>query len=207
MEVAFESEAFAAAKAPVLNELLTPPLTKRFGFLEKKDPEQVRRGAQHEAAFEATMEADRQLLEERHLARDAVTKAALMDLLGKPTPRKAKEAEVFTCRLCPREYGGKKNYGFCSSKCRAAKKGKCEHGRRKDVCKDCGTGHCRHGRRRRKDVCKDCGTGYCQHGRPKHTCKDCGTGYCQHGRPKHTCKDCGTGHCEHGRRRGRCKDC
>ena len=40
---AFESEAFAAIPAPVLNELLAPPLIKTFGFLEKKDPEQVRR--------------------------------------------------------------------------------------------------------------------------------------------------------------------
>jgi hypothetical protein len=69
---AFESEAFAAAAAPVLDESLTPPLTKAYPFLEKKDPEQVRREAQRAAACEAKMEASRQLLEERHLAKDAV---------------------------------------------------------------------------------------------------------------------------------------
>jgi hypothetical protein len=84
------------------------------------------------------MVADRQLLEERHLAKDAVKNAALMESLGQPTPRKereprkakppkakprkAKEAEVFTCRRCPGKYtdatdsGGKckRNHGFCS---------------------------------------------------------------------------------------------
>jgi hypothetical protein len=43
MEDAFESVAFAAAPAPERNELLTPPLTKRFGFANQKDPEEVRR--------------------------------------------------------------------------------------------------------------------------------------------------------------------
>jgi hypothetical protein len=52
-------------------------------------PEQVRREAQHEAEFEATMEADRQLLEERHLAKDAVKKAALIGELGGSLPRRA----------------------------------------------------------------------------------------------------------------------
>jgi hypothetical protein len=95
---AFESEAFAAAAASVLDESLTPPLTKACPFLEKEDPEQVRREAQRAAAFEAKMEADRQLLEERRLAKDAVTntevtKAALMELLGEPTPRKERGAQ------------------------------------------------------------------------------------------------------------------
>jgi hypothetical protein len=179
----------------VLDESLTPPLTKRFGFAKQKDPEQVRREAQHEAEFEATMEADRQLLEERHLAKDAVTKAALMELLEQPAAEKAKEAEDLTCRACYGKYtdardsggGSKKNYGFCSKTCRAAK-GKCEHGRK-------------------KSQCKDCGTGYCDHGRRKHECRDCGTGYCEHGRKKSQCKDCGTGHCEHGHQRGKCKVC
>ena len=76
---AFESVAFAAAAAPVLDESLTPPLTKACPFLEQKDPEQVRREAQHQAEFEATMEASRQLLEERHLAKDAVGHELLME--------------------------------------------------------------------------------------------------------------------------------
>ena len=38
MEDAFESVAFAAAPAPERNELLTPPLTKRFGFANQKEP-------------------------------------------------------------------------------------------------------------------------------------------------------------------------
>jgi hypothetical protein len=126
--------------------------------------------------------------------------------LQQPATEKAKEAEAFTCRYtgCNAKYTdatssgakSKKNYGFCSSKCReAAKKAsKCRVKQK-----------CQHGRPKHK--CKDCGTGYCQHRRRKDMCKDCGTGYCQHRLPKHTFKDCGTGHCEHGRRRGQCKDC
>jgi hypothetical protein len=72
MEVAFESEAFAAAPAPVLNELLTPPLTKRFGFLNQKDPDQVRSESPHDAAFGATMAAGRELHEAGKVAEDAV---------------------------------------------------------------------------------------------------------------------------------------
>jgi hypothetical protein len=201
---AFEFEAFAAAATPVLDESLTPPLTKAYPLLEKEDPEQVRREAQHAAAFEAKMEADRQLLEERHLAKDAVTKAALMELLGKPTPGarptpgKAKRAEDLTCRACcgkytdARDRRGRRHQeepGFCSRTCRAAK-GKCDHGRRKRQCKDCGTGYCKHGRQKGK--CEDCGTGHCEHGRQLGKCKDCGTGcYC----------------CVHNRRKGLCKDC
>jgi hypothetical protein len=56
----------------------------------------------------------------------------------------------------------KKNYGFCSSECREARKAakkapptQCEHGRQKSRCKDCGTGYCKHGRQKCK--CKDCG--------------------------------------------------
>jgi hypothetical protein len=43
MKGAFEFDTFAGTKSPALDELLTPPLTSRFGFLNKKDPEQVRR--------------------------------------------------------------------------------------------------------------------------------------------------------------------
>jgi hypothetical protein len=120
----------------------------------------------------------------------------------------AEKAEVFTCKICLREYGGKKNYGFCSSKCRAAAKKaplKCDHGRQKSKCKDCGTGHCKHGREKSK--CTDCGTGHCAHGRQKSKRKDCGTGRCEHGREKGKCKDCGTGHCAHGRQKSNCRDC
>jgi hypothetical protein len=106
---------------------------------------------------------------EGHLAKDAVTKAALMEQLEQPAAEKAreaaekaKEAEVFTCRLSHREYGGKKNYGVCSAYRTQGLRHNCEHGRRKDACRDCGTGHCEHGRRRGR--CKDCGTGHCEHG-------------------------------------------
>jgi hypothetical protein len=167
---AFESVAFAAAAAPVLDKSLTPPLTKAYPFLEKKDPE-------------------------------------------------PKEAEVFTCKICPREYGGKRNYGFCGKTCRdaqragappkkARKRKQCEHGRPKNRCKDCGAGYCQHGRQ--KHQCKDCGVAHCEHGRPKNRCSrtHCGgAGYCQHGRLKYRCKDCGTGYCQHGRQRGRFMEC
>ena len=59
MEDAFESDAFAASKPPELNDELTPPQRKAHPFLEQKDPEQVRREAQHQAEFEATMEPSR----------------------------------------------------------------------------------------------------------------------------------------------------
>jgi hypothetical protein len=48
----------------------------------KKDPEQVRREAQHQAAFEAKMETDRQLHEQGHLAKDALAVAGLLEQLG-----------------------------------------------------------------------------------------------------------------------------
>jgi hypothetical protein len=113
------------------------------------------------SAFEARMVADRQLLEERHLAEDAVTKAVLMEQLEQPAAEKAKEAEAFTCKGCTGKYTdatssgakSKKNYGHCSSECREAAKGMCDHGRRRSCCKDCGTGRCKHGRYKHK--CKD----------------------------------------------------
>jgi hypothetical protein len=46
------------------------------------------------------MEADGQQLEEEHLAKDAVTKSALIELLEQPAAEKAKEAEAFTCKVC-----------------------------------------------------------------------------------------------------------
>jgi hypothetical protein len=115
-----------------------------------------------------------------------------MEQLEQPAAEKAKEAEkeahTFTCKACTSPYtdgsggaasgsrSGKRNYGFCSSTCRTAKKAprKCEHNRRKDSCKDCGTGYCEHNRQ--KGSCKDCGTGYCEHSRRRDSCKDCGTG-------------------------------
>jgi hypothetical protein len=121
---------------------------------------------------------------------------------------KAKEAEIFTCKLCNGKYtdetavsGSKKNYGFCSKTCRDANRkappSKCEHGRDKSQCTDCGTGHCEH--ERRKSQCTDCGTGTCEHGRRKSQCKDCGTGHCEHGRRKCDCRDCSAGQRQHGR--------
>jgi hypothetical protein len=50
--------------------------------LYKKDPEQVRREAQHEAAFEAAMGPGRQLHEEGFVAKDAVAAAVLIGELG-----------------------------------------------------------------------------------------------------------------------------
>jgi hypothetical protein len=92
--------------------------------------------------------------------------------------QKVSEAEIFTCRACNSPYtdgsdggsGSKKNYGFCSSKCRRAPQ-KCEHGLKKSKCKDCGTGDCQYGLW--KSNCRDCGAG--RYGRKKSQCKDCGT--------------------------------
>jgi hypothetical protein len=80
---------------------------------------------------------------ERKLAE--IAELALIKQLG--AAEKAKEAQIsaFTCKVCNGKYtdgsgsgsGSKKNYGFCSSKCRAAKKAprKCEHGRQKGKCR------------------------------------------------------------------------
>jgi hypothetical protein len=125
-------------------ESLTPPLTKRLGFAEQKDPEQVRREAQHQAEFAAEMTPSRQLHEEGHLAKDAVEAAGLIKQLGKPA---AKKAPTGTC-----EHGRRKH------RCKDCGTGYCKHGRQKGQCKDCGTGHCQHGRQ--KNACKDCGTDY-----------------------------------------------
>jgi hypothetical protein len=121
--------------------------------------------------------------------RDAVEAAVLLEQLDQPAAEKAKEAkeaEGFTCRGCNVPYTdatssgakSKKNYGYCSMKCRGVRKKaprappkQCEHGRRKGQCKDCGTGRCKHGRSRY--MCTDCGTGQCQHKLWKHHCKDC----------------------------------
>jgi hypothetical protein len=184
MEDAFESVAFAAAPAPERNELLTPPLTKRFGFANQKDPEQVRREAQEEARFKADMAPSRELHEEEKVAGDAVEHKLLMELLVQPVAEKLEPTqEQLTCRGCHSKYtdahdsggGCKKNQGFCSKTCRAAKeKGTCKHGRRKRACKDCGTGRYKHGRQRGN--CKECGTGRrCKHGRQRGHCKECGT--------------------------------
>jgi hypothetical protein len=153
-----------------------PPLTKRFGFLNQKDPEEVRREAEKEAAFEAEMAPSRQLHIEEHLAKDALAVAELIEGLGKRKPKR-KKAPPKQC-----DHGRRKGV------CKDCDTGYCQHGRRKGVCKDCGTGYCTHGRV--KSRCKDCGTGYCTHGRRKSRCKDCGTGHCQHGRQKHKCKVC-----------------
>jgi hypothetical protein len=76
---AFESEAFAgAADPPSLGEALTPPSTKGFGFLKQKDPAEMRKEAQHEAAFEAAMGPGRELHEKEKVAEDAVRTAALL---------------------------------------------------------------------------------------------------------------------------------
>ena len=112
------------------------------------------------------MGPSRQLHEEGLVAKDAVVAELLMESLGKPTPRKeseprkAKEAEVFTCRVCPAQYtdaterggDGKRNCGFCSRECRTAKRkgvrkqptprkakgprrrAECVHGRRRSRC-------------------------------------------------------------------------
>jgi hypothetical protein len=134
MEDAFESVAFAAAPAPERNELLTPPLTKRFGFANQKDPEQVEREA-HEL-FHSNLEL--------------IDELAYIKVLEQPATRRrrAKEADAFTCKGCTGKYtdgsgsgsGTKYNCGYCSSECREAAKGMCEHVRRKGQCKDCGTG-------------------------------------------------------------------
>jgi hypothetical protein len=115
---------------------------------EERRKEKRERAKELEAkrpAFEAAMVADRQLLEERHLANDAVKKAALMELLGQSAFRAPKEPTQ--CK-----------HGRRKSRCRDCGTGYCQHRRPKSMCKDCGTGHCDHGRQNSK--CKDCGAGH-----------------------------------------------
>jgi hypothetical protein len=175
MEDAFESVAFAAAPAPERNELLTPPLTKRFGFANQKDPEEVRRET-HEL-FHSKLE----LIEE----------LALINMLEQPAAEKKAPLKCdhgrpkSQCRDCGT---GHCVHGCRKSQCKDCGTGHCMHGRPKSKCKDCGTGYCLHGRR--KGCCRDCGTGHCVHRRRKGRCKDCGTGYCQHGRQNGRCNDC-----------------
>jgi hypothetical protein len=77
------------------------------------------------------MEADRQLLEERHLAKDAVTKAALMEQLGQPATEKAKEE-----REREREREAKRVRKEEEKKEREREREAiCLHGRRKRQCK------------------------------------------------------------------------
>jgi hypothetical protein len=79
------------------------------------------------------MAPSRQLHKEEHLAKDALAVAGLLEQLEQPAAEKAKEAkeaEAFTCKYkgCNGKFtdahdsGGssKRNYGFCSIKCRSA---------------------------------------------------------------------------------------
>ena len=66
---------------------------KEVGLFKHVDPEEVRREAEREAAFEARMEPSRELHEEGLLVRDAVEKAVLLEQLEQPAAEKAKEAE------------------------------------------------------------------------------------------------------------------
>jgi hypothetical protein len=158
MEGAFESDAFAASKPPKPNDELTPPQRKAHAFLEQKDPEQVRREAQHKAKFAAEMAPSRELHEAEKVAGDAVEHKLLMELLVQPV---AEKKAPLKC-----------DHGRPKSQCKDCGTGHCVHGRKKSTCKDCGTGHCVHGRRK-GCCCKDCGTGHCVHGRRKGRCKDC----------------------------------
>jgi hypothetical protein len=95
--------------------LLTSPQRKAYPFLKQKSPEEMRREAQHQAAFEAAMRHRRELHEADKVAGDAVVQKLLMESLGKPAPRKEreprKEAEVFTCKFCNDKYTDARDSG------------------------------------------------------------------------------------------------
>ena len=98
---------------------------------------------------------------------ELIDELAYIKMLEQPAAEKAKEAEAFTCRGCTGKYTdatssgakSKKNYGYCSMKCREDQKKAprvrvpCEHGRQKARCKDC-VDMCKH--RRQKRHCRDC---------------------------------------------------
>jgi hypothetical protein len=73
----------AAAKKQREKKPTTPTTTssstKEVGLFKKKDPEQVKREEQHQAAFKATMEASRELHEKGKVAEDAVVAELLME--------------------------------------------------------------------------------------------------------------------------------
>jgi hypothetical protein len=61
----------------------------------KEKEERAKEKEAKRADFEAAMGPGRQLLEEGHLAKDAVVAAALMESLEQPAAEKAKEAVIF----------------------------------------------------------------------------------------------------------------
>jgi hypothetical protein len=74
----------AAAKKQREKKPTTPTTTssrapRRWDSFKKKDPEQVKREEQHQAAFKATMEASRELHEKGKVAEDAVVAELLME--------------------------------------------------------------------------------------------------------------------------------
>jgi hypothetical protein len=76
----------------------------------------------------------RQVLEEGHVAKDAVATVVLLEQLGRkklPKPKRKRKKQPDPPR--------------------------CQHDRRKRRCKECGTGHCVHGRHTGR--CKECGRG------------------------------------------------
>jgi hypothetical protein len=121
-------------------ESLTPPLTKRLGFANQKDPGE----AQHQARFKADMAPSRELHEAEKVAGDAVEHKLLMELLVQPAAEKSKKAEA----RC--------DHGRRKRQCKDCGRGQCKHGRQKGKCKECGTGQCKHGLW--KSNCKHCGT-------------------------------------------------
>jgi hypothetical protein len=150
---------------PERNELLTPPLTKRFGFANQKDPEEA----------------------EAFTCKGCTGKYTDGSGSGSGT--------MYNCGYCSSECreAAKKaprhcEHGRRKSRCKDCSAGYCQHGRRKSQCKDCGAGYCQHGRQ--KSQCRDCGACYCKHGRLKSRCKDCGPGHCQHGRQRGRCMEC-----------------
>jgi hypothetical protein len=100
------------------------PRSKAFAFLEPKDPEQVRREAQHQAAHEAPMGPSRQGHEDQLVAKDAV--ATCRGALGEAWAQEVTEAEA---------QGGNPLPAPARSP-------------EAPQCKDCGTGYCVHGCRK-----------------------------------------------------------
>jgi hypothetical protein len=166
--------------------------------INQKDPEQVKREAEKEAAFEARMEPGRRLHEEEHLANDALALAGLLEQLEQAQPRRRrrrlktgragiKHATVSTQTHATAEPKARGTTVFAAvSAGKPRKRHQMGHHRRSA---STGAGA---GRASARTATR--ATGYCQHGRQKGKCKDCGTGHgpaghchchCQHGRQKH----------------------
>jgi hypothetical protein len=179
----------------VLDESLTPPLTKAFGFLSHSTA-----AKKAVDAVEVAKTAAKKAMAVAKKAEAAVLKAMKVSKTAKKAMAVAKKAEAVVLKaalLAHREVGGSG-----STLNRRANETK---GAKTFTCRACtspykdgsgsGSGteyNSRFCRVIRAGLHVERGQPKCEHGRSRSKCKECGTGQCQHGLWKSNCKDCGT---------------